>query len=114
MVRAYEFFLNLSSEKVCGKTYNVGIENYKVSELADFVKDEIGEDIKIEKKKSDDNRSYHISSEKIKNELNFKFEFSIKDAIRDLRLAFENKSLKNSLNNEKYFNLKRMKNIDLK
>ena len=114
MVRAYEFFLNLSSEKVCGKTYNVGIENYKVSELADFVKDEIGEDIKIEKKKSDDNRSYHISSEKIKNELNFKFEFSIKDAIRDLRLAFENKTLKNSLNNEKYFNLKRMKNIDLK
>ena len=57
---------------------------------------------------------FAINDENLKNELNFKFEFSIKDAIRDLRLAFENKTLKNSLNNEKYFNLKRMKNIDLK
>ena len=96
------------------KTYNVGIENHKVKELANFVKDEIGEDIKIDTKNTDDTRSYHISSEKIKNELNFEFKFSIKDAIRDLKKAFEKKILTNSLNNEKYFNLKRMKNLDLK
>ena len=53
-------------------------------------------------------------SEKIKKELNFEFKFSIKDAIRDLKIAFEKKILTNSLNNEKYFNLKRMKNLDLK
>lgn len=114
MIRAYELLIDLPSEKVFGKTYNVGIENHKVKELANFVKDEIGEDIKIETKNTDDNRSYHISSEKIKNELNFEFKFSIKDAIRDLKIAFEQKILTNSLNNEKYFNLKRMKNLDLK
>ena len=114
MIRAYEHLIELPSEKVFGKIYNVGIENHKVKELARFVKDEIGEDIKIETKNTNDNRSYHISSEKIKKELNFEFKFSIKDAIRDLKIAFEKKILTNSLNNEKYFNLKRMKNLDLK
>ena len=50
MIRAYEHLIELPSEKVFGKIYNVGIENHKVKELARFVKDEIGEDIKLKQK----------------------------------------------------------------
>ena len=37
-----------------------------------------------------------------------------KDAVKDLRLAFEKGLLPNSLTDEKYFNIKRMSSIQLK
>jgi len=70
--------------------------------------------IEIVVKKTDDLRSYHISSEKIKNELDFVPEHTIEDAIRDLKKAFEKGLLKDPLNNSLYFNVKRMKEINLK
>jgi len=62
---------------------------------------------------TDDNRSYHISSKKIQKILNFDSEFTIKDAIYDLQIAFKKNLLPNSLTDEKYFNIKRMKSIKL-
>jgi hypothetical protein len=73
----------------------------------------IGEDIKILRSISNDNRSYHISSDKIFKLLKFKPEFTISDAINDLKKAFENKLLIDPLNNENYYNIKKMKNINL-
>ncbi|MBT7276261.1 MAG: SDR family NAD-dependent epimerase/dehydratase, partial [Woeseiaceae bacterium] len=62
---------------------------------------------------SDDNRSYHISSEKIKNELGFVAKHTIRDAVEGLCEAFDKKLLPNSLDDEIYFNIKRMQNINL-
>ena len=85
-----------------------------VNEIGNSVKKVIGEDIKIERQETNDNRSYHISSEKIKKKLNFEPKYSVEDAVIDLKQAFEENKLPNSLSNSKYFNIKKMQEIDLK
>ena len=84
------------------------------NELGKIVKENIGDDVKLELIESNDNRSYHISSSKIKKILGFETEKNITDAVLDLKLAFEKGLLPNSLNDDKYFNIKTMKKINLK
>ncbi len=114
MVRAYECLLNAKRELVTGKIFNAGYENQTVNHLASQVKKVIGDDVEIKQLESNDNRSYHISSKKIEKELGFKTVKTIEDAIKDLKNAFDEKKLVNTLEDEKYFNIKRMNNINLK
>ena len=95
MVDSYLAVLKAEPKKINGQIFNVGFKNQSVNELANDVKEVIGSDIKIKNTKSDDNRSYHVSSEKIKKNLNFTPQHTIKDAIRDLKKAFEEKKLPN-------------------
>jgi nucleoside-diphosphate-sugar epimerase len=113
MVRVYEYLINTDINKHNGEIFNAGYENLSVMKIANTVKEVIGNDIKIKIEKSNDNRSYHISSEKIKKTLNYENNFTIKDAIYDLKNAFDKGLLKNTLTNEMYFNIKRMNNIEL-
>ena len=71
-------------------------------------------DVELEIEESNDNRSYHVNSEKIKNKLGFKPLKDIKQAISDLIEAFEKEKLPKSLEDEKYFNIKTMKSVNLK
>jgi len=114
MVRAYDYLINASSNSVSGQIFNAGYENQTVNHLASLVKKVIGPDVKIKYLKSDDNRSYHISSKKIKDILGFETKKTIEDAIKDLKNAFDAKKLEDTLTNEKYFNIKRMNNLKLK
>ena len=113
MVNSYLTILDADPSKINGEIFNVGFKNQTVNELASDVKEIIGDDVKIVNTKSDDNRSYHVSSEKIKNILGFTTRHTVKDAVLDLQRAFEKKLLKNTFNNEYYFNIKRMNNISL-
>ena len=114
MLRAYEILLEAETKDVNGQIFNAGWENKSVNQIAQIVKNKIGEDVKILKTTTDDNRSYHISSEKIKKVLGFKTKFTIEDAVKDLREAFEKKMLSDTLNNDLFFNIKRMNKISLK
>ena len=114
MARAYDFLINANKESVTGKIFNAGYENQTVNHLASLVKKVVGEDVQIKHLKSNDNRSYHISSKKIEKELGFKTVKTIEDAIIDLKNAFDKKMLENTLIDEKYFNIKRMNNLKLK
>jgi len=60
-----------------------------------------------------DNRSYHISSEKIKNQLGFTARYTIRQAVEDLVQAFKVGDLTDSLENELYFNIRRMQSLKL-
>ena len=113
MVRAYETILTADTKIINGNIYNVGFENQSVEELALTVKKVMG-DIKINYVQTDDNRSYHISSDKIKRELGFETLYDIEDSVRDLHEAFKNKRLTNCLENIDYFNIKKMQKINLK
>ena len=73
----------------------------------------VGDDVKLVTSHSDDNRSYHISSNKIKTELGFEAKHTIRDAVKDLCTAFDKNLLPNSLSDEMYFNIKRMQNLNL-
>lgn len=113
MVEAYIVLLNAPKEKIAGKIFNTGYENQPVKELAETVKSVIGEDVKLITTPTDDNRSYHISSKKIKDELGFEAQHTIREAVEDLKDAFDKGLLPDSLENEKYFNIKQMKNLRL-
>ena len=89
MVNSYIAILNAPSQKINGEIFNVGYKNQTVNELADDVKNVIGKDVKIVNTKSDDNRSYHVSSMKIKNILGFETKYTVKDAVLDLKREFE-------------------------
>jgi nucleoside-diphosphate-sugar epimerase len=113
MVTAYYAIINADKNKINGEIFNVGYENKTVIELAEIVKKTIGEDVSIVVENTDDNRSYHISSEKIKKVINFVPKYNIVDAVVDLKNAFKKKLLPDSLEKDKYFNLKRMQSIKI-
>lgn len=114
MIRVYEFFLNQDPDRVSGEIVNAGIENYSVSELAEIVKKNIRKEIEIETVPTNDERSYHISSDKILKKYGFKFNFTIADAVNDLKNAFINNKLTNTFDNVNFFNVKLMQKINLK
>lgn len=113
MVNAYVAVLEASKDLVSGEIFNVGTENRSVKEIAEIVKTIVGEDVQIQYSPTNDNRSYHISSEKILKKLNFNMEYSISQAVKDLSDAFKNRLLIDTLENEMYFNIKRMQKIAL-
>lgn len=114
MIDAYINILEQEEKKVNSKIYNVGYENQPVLELANLVKKNIEKKVEIILTETDDNRSYHISSDKIRNELDFINKYTIKDAIIGIKNAFKRNEYIDSLNNDIYFNVKMMKKINLK
>jgi Nucleoside-diphosphate-sugar epimerases len=114
MCMSYLKVLNSPKEKINNQAFNVGFENHSVSDLADLVKKNISDDIEIIKTATNDNRSYHVSSEKISNLLDFQPQKNIENAVIDLKKAFNENLLINTFDNEFYFNIKRMNNINLK
>jgi len=113
MVESYLVVLDAPDEKVAGQIYNAGYENQPVRELAETVRSVVGSHVKLVTTPTDDNRSYHISSEKIRKELGFKARHTIRDAVEDLVQAFESGKLPDSLDNELYFNIRRMQSLKL-
>ncbi len=114
MVDSYLAVIDADVKTINGEIFNVGFKNQSVNELASDVKSIIGEDIKIINTETNDNRSYHVSSQKIKDVLNFETKFTVRDAVKDLKKAFENKILIDTFENEMFFNIKRMNKLKLK
>jgi len=114
MAEAYIMLINSPKEKINKKIFNIGFENQTVENLAISVQEIIGNDVKLKKETTNDKRSYHISSKKIQEELGFKTKFTVKDAINDLKDSFEKKLFSRPLENENYFNVKKMQRINLK
>ena len=114
MVDSYLAVINADPKKINGEIFNVGFKNQSVNELAEDVINIVGNDVKIIKTKSNDNRSYHVSSEKIKEILSFETKYTVKNAVSDLKNAFEKKLLTNTFEDELFFNIKRMNSLKLK
>lgn len=113
MARAYLYFLDQPDHKINGKVFNVGCENHTVRQLAGMVREVVGPDVKLIDVPTNDPRSYHISSEKVKRELGFEVKHSIQEAILDLKQALDAGKLPNSLTDPRYFNIKTMQKLGL-
>lgn len=119
MVRAYQMLLALPDAKIDRNTYNCGFQNMKIMEIAQAVKAVVEQEfpekgeIGIIVTESDDKRSYHINSDKIRNELGFSTQFTIHDAVRDLCQAFRKGLLPNSLDDDNYFNVRKLKSLQV-
>lgn len=110
----YAELLSIPKEKISGETFNYGKENYSLNQIAEIVGEIVGEDVKIKKNpKTPDSRSYHISSEKIEQKLSLYPKKTIRDAVQDLKNAFEI-GLIPSPEDTKYRNVARMKEIGLR
>lgn len=112
-----EVLMNAPVEKVQNEIFNVGYQNMSISSIAKLVRQVVMEefpekkDIPILTTPSDDNRSYHINSDKIKRVLGFEPKCSIEDAIRDLCEAFRDGRLQNTFDDDSYFNVRRLKRL---
>ncbi len=114
MTDLYLFLLEQPREKIDRKTYNVGYENYKVKEIARIVNKALGGDVPINTTSSDDIRSYHVSSKKIRDELGFEAKHTLEEAVLDLKDAFTKGLVPEPFSNPAYFNIKTMQIINLK
>jgi nucleoside-diphosphate-sugar epimerase len=98
--------------------FNVGYQNLSIRELADIVKKIVQknypekEEIEIITTSSNDNRSYHINSDKIGKIINFSPKLTIEDAVNDLCKEFKTGKISNSFDNDNYFNVKKLKKIN--
>jgi len=106
--------LEWPEELIDGKVFNAGYENHRVSEISEIVRNVVGQDVEVVTTPTDDNRSYHISSEKIKRELGFVPKHTIEEAVRDLVAAFEAGQIPQPMTDIRYYNIKTMQSLNLK
>jgi len=105
----YVQLLGCPDEMIAGKIFNAGYENHRVSEIAEMVQKVVGKEaVEIATTSTDDNRSYHISSGKIGQELGFEPKHSVEEAIKDLCDAFEAGKIPNPMDDIRYYNIKTM------
>src|SRR5262245_55546592 len=114
MAAAYLHLLEAPDERVAGKIFNVGYENHTVFELAEMIRTVAGQSTEIVTVPSDDHRSYHISSDKIRRELGFQPARTIEDAARGLVDRFRAGSIPNPMTDIRYYNIKTMQALHLK
>jgi nucleoside-diphosphate-sugar epimerase len=117
MVDAYELMLTAPHEKIHGEVFNIGFENHSIADIAFMVQKIVEEEfpkkgkIDIATTPSDDNRSYHVNSDKVFRVLGYRPKRTIEDAVRDLARAFRNHLLDDSFDNDWYYNVRTMKQI---
>jgi nucleoside-diphosphate-sugar epimerase len=114
MVRAYELFLDAPPAQVHRVPFNVGFHNYPVEAIAQMVKKTLGDAaIQMEYVATDDNRSYHINSDRLRERLGFAPRHSVEDAILSIAAAYRQGRLTEPMSNPLYYNIKRMQELKL-
>jgi len=115
----YLMLLQLPDDKIAGEIFNVAYQNHTIMQLAEIVRQVVETEmperapIRIETTPSNDLRSYHVSSRKIKERLGYVPKRTIEDAVRDLCVAFKGGKLPNSLTDERYVNVKTVQALAL-
>lgn len=119
MCNLYKLLLEVEDERIAGETFNAGYQNQSIMDIARIVKKVVEEelpelgDIEIVTTPSDDNRSYHINSDKIADKLGFRPQHSIEDAVRDLVKAFKADKLPEPMTDDFYYNVRRIKRLGM-
>lgn len=113
MTDLYIEALRWPTASIDGRIFNAGYHNHRVEEIAEMVQRVVGSDVRIETTECDDKRSYHISSARLKRELGFEARRGIEDAVGDLVAAFAAGRVPNSMTDDRYYNIRRMKSVNL-
>ncbi|HEY6618706.1 MAG TPA: NAD-dependent epimerase/dehydratase [Steroidobacteraceae bacterium] len=114
MTDLYVRLLEEPDETINGRTWNAGYHNLKVRTIADMVREQVGPSVDIVVTPTDDHRSYHVSSEKIRRDLGFVAARTVQDAIFDLKRAFLGGYVPNAMTDDRYYNIKRMQALKLR
>ena len=114
---AVQLFLTAPSKKIQKETFNVGYQNLSIMDIAKLVQRVVSKefpekgDVAIVSTPSDDLRSYRINSDKIRRVLGYAPRHTIEDAVRELCNAFRDGRIPDSMNDDQYFNVKRLKRL---
>lgn len=113
MVRLYCQLIEADSSMVSGQIFNAGYENLSVRQIAEIIKSSVNKYVEISITPTNDNRSYHISSQKLSNILNFSPKYTVSDAATEMFYAFEQRYFSDPMFNPSYYNIQLMKNTKL-
>jgi len=118
MCDLYELLLGVDDAAIAGQTFNAGSQNMSIMDIAETVRRVVAEEfpekggIEIVTTPTDDIRSYHVNSDKIRRVLGFEPKRVIEDAVRDLCRAFQDGKLPDSMTDTRYFNVRRLKELN--
>ncbi|PIX59084.1 MAG: UDP-glucose 4-epimerase [Verrucomicrobia bacterium CG_4_10_14_3_um_filter_43_23] len=114
MVNAYISLLEAPGKLVHREAFNAGYHNFSLEQIAQLVRDTLGDrKIEIITEKSNDLRSYHINSDKIRERIGFEAKNGLEVAIKGLKEAYEKNLIESGLENPKYHNIKLMQQVKL-
>ncbi|MGB0671721.1 MAG: NAD-dependent epimerase/dehydratase family protein [Rhodospirillales bacterium] len=114
---ACEMLLSAPREKVHKDVFNIGFQNMSIMDIALLVKSVVEAEfpekapIDIVTTPSDDIRSYHINSDKVRRVLGFEPKHTIEDAVRSLCQAFRDGLIPDSMTDDWYYNIRTMKKL---
>ena len=114
MTDLYLMLLEAPDRIIDGKIWNAGYDNLKVREIADMVRAKVSNDVDVIVTPTDDHRSYHVSSKKIRHELGFVPRHTVEDAIVDLKRAFDGGKVPHAMTDDRYYNIKRMQTYNMR
>src|SRR5215813_9639726 len=105
----YVALLDMQDDLIAGQTFNAAYQNRTVAELGELVHAVVTRvmpergPIRLETSPSNDLRSYHVSSDKIKRALGWMPEKTIEDAVDDLCRAFRAGRVPDPLTDPRYY-----------
>lgn len=118
--RAVITLINADNSVVNRQIFNVSLENLSILDIANKVQLIVSNFLKVSRDlipieivKSNDNRSYQINSDKIYQVLGFKPKITLDQGILEICLALNSGLFPDSLNDDKYYNVKRMINLGI-
>ena len=119
MCNLYQLLIESPKDKIAGQTFNAGYQNLSIMHIAKIVKDIVEQEftgrppVTLSVTETEDIRSYHINSNKIKQILGFQPTFSIEDAVYDLCQAFKMNKIPNSMLDDNYYNVKKLQKLEV-
>jgi nucleoside-diphosphate-sugar epimerase len=113
MCRAYLHILKEPIAKISGKIFNVGAENLSLDAIAMKVQKITKMSGAIEHQDTNDLRSYRVDSSLIHQQLGFTPNYCVDDAIIEMVTAMKKNKYLDPLNNSDYYNIKKMKELNL-
>ncbi len=112
-----KLLLTAPTEKIANQIFNCGYQNMTIMDIAHLVKKVVEQEftekapIEIVTTPSDDNRSYHINSDKIRKILGFTPKHTIEEAVHDLCRAFREGKITDSFTSDRYYNVRTLKKL---
>jgi nucleoside-diphosphate-sugar epimerase len=104
--------LHSDSKKVKNQVFNLGDsrENYQLSQIGNILKKHIPELDVQTLSNNTDSRNYKVSFDKVKNRLGFSCEYNVRDTIKNIIQAYEEKGEFKNYGDPKYHNVLTLKN----
>ena len=113
VARAIIKVLEAPLEKVGGEIFNVGSDeqNYSIAKVAHIIHENIPDSEIVFVDQKEDERSYRVSFEKIKETMGFEAKYSIKGAVLEIKREIEEGNVKD-YRDKKYSNYKSLEALE--